>query len=156
MEPIPLVYGPITEKNLGQFKKINEATLEVGYSEKFYITILSQWQEFSYFAYISDLAIASLSARRETRNDEECIYMMTCSVLKPYRLLKVGSQLIKKLEDLAKSAGVKKIFLHVWTASEHAYNFYTALHFEKVEEIPDYYSDLNPQSAYVLEKTISD
>lgn len=155
MEPIALTYGPITDKNLGQFKKINEATLAVGYSEKFYAAILSQWQEFSYFAYISDLAIASLSARRETRKDEESLYIMTCSVLKPYRKLRIGSQLIEKLESLAKSAGIKTLFLNVWTASDYAIDFYTALNFQKVEEIPDYYLELNPQSAYVLAKTIS-
>ena len=155
MEPLTLVYGPINEKNLGQFRKINESTLAVSYSEKFYLAMTNQWQEFSFFAYLSDITIASISARRETRNDELGIYVMTCSVLKHYRHLKIGSQLMQQLMDKGRKAGINLIFLHVWTASEDALKFYLALDFEKSEEIPDYYQELTPQSAYVLTKRIS-
>ena len=154
MDPLSLTFGTISEKNLGQFRKINESTLEVGYSEKFYQAITSQWQEFTFFAYISDVTIASLSARRESRNEEVCVYIMTCSVLKPYRLLKVGRILIGQLQERVVKAGIKTIFLHVWTASQDALKFYTALGFEKDEEIPDYYQDLTPQSAYILKKSV--
>ena len=155
MDPLVLVYGPIHDKNLGQFRKINESTLAVAYSEKFYLAILSQWQEFSFFAYLSDITIASISARREVRNEEECIYVMTCSVLKAYRYLKIGSMLMQHLSEKAGKVGIKTVFLHVWTASTDALNFYLALGFEKSEEIQDYYQELTPQSAYVLTKKIS-
>jgi N-alpha-acetyltransferase 50 len=154
MEPLALTYGPITEKNLGQFRKINENSLAVGYSEKFYQAITTQWQEFTFFAYLSDLTIASLSARREMRKDELGVYIMTCSVLKPYRKLKIGSMMIQELMTRVKKAGISTIFLHVWTASEQAFEFYMALGFEKDEEIPDYYQELTPQSAYVLKKSL--
>jgi ribosomal protein S18 acetylase RimI-like enzyme len=154
MEPLTLTYGPITDKTLGQFKKINEATLAVNYSEKFYLAVIAQWKEFSFFAYASDLTIGSISSRREIRNDETCLYVMTCSVLKPYRHLKIGSQLVKQMETKAIEAGIKTIFLHVWTASVEAFQFYSALSFEKVEEIEDYYQELTPQSAYILSKTL--
>jgi ribosomal protein S18 acetylase RimI-like enzyme len=155
MEPLVLSFGPISEKNLGQFKKINESTLEVGYSEKFYLAITSQWQEFTFLGYLSDVAIGSISARREQRNEETCIYVMTCSVLKPYRLLKVGRILMEHLMEKVRSSGLKTLFLHVWTASVDAFKFYQALGFELEEEIPDYYQDLTPQSALVLKKTLT-
>lgn len=155
MEPLTLTYGPISEKNLKQFKKINEATLAVDYSEKFYAAITSQWQEFTFFSYITDLTIGSLSARREMRGEEQCIYIMTCSVLEPYRKLNVGKMMIDKLMEKARNAGIKTIFLHVWTASPNAYQFYTRLGFDKAEEIPDYYQELTPQSAYILTKAVN-
>ena len=155
MDPLVLTFGPVTEKNLGQFKKINEATLAVGYSEKFYQAITNQWQEFTFLGYLSDVSIGSISARRELRNEEWCVYVMTCSVLTPYRLLKVGRILMEHLMGMIREAGIKTIFLHVWSASEDAYKFYMALGFEKDEEIQDYYQDLTPQSAYVLKKVIS-
>lgn len=154
MDPLALTFGPISDKNLGQFRKINESTLEVGYSEKFYQAIIAQWQEFTFFAYVSDVAIGSISARREMRNEEMCVYVMTCSVLKPYRLLKVGRILMEQLQERITKAGIRTVFLHVWTASVDAYKFYSALGFEKVEEVSDYYQDLNPQSAYILKKTV--
>ena len=155
MDPLVLTFGPVSEKNLGQFRKINEATLAVGYSEKFYQAITNQWQEFTFFGYLSDVAIGSISARRELRNEELCVYVMTCSVLTPYRLLKVGRILMQQLMDKIREAGIRTIFLHVWTASLDAFKFYMALGFEKDEEILDYYQDLTPQSAYVLKKVIS-
>jgi Acetyltransferases len=155
MEPLALVYGPVNEKILGQFRKINEATLAVSYSEKFYSAILASWQEFSFFAYLNDITIGSISARRETRNEENCVYVMTCSVLKPYRHLKIGTQLMQELFERSKKAGISAIFLHVWTASTDALQFYLALDFEKSEEIPDYYLELTPQSAFVLTKRVS-
>ena len=152
MEPLALTYGPLSEKNLGQFRKINENTLAVSYSDKFYQAITTQWQEFTFFGYLSDVTIGSISARREIRNEEPCVYVMTCSVLKAYRHLKIGTMLMQHLIDKASKSGIVEIFLHVWTASEDALQFYTALDFVKSEEIPDYYQELTPQSAYVLTK----
>lgn len=156
MEPLVLTYGPVSEKTLTQFKKINENTLAVAYSEKFYQAVTSQWQEFTFFAYLTDITIGSISARRERRNDETCLYIMTCSVLKPYRHLKIGSMMMKHLMEKAAKSGVAAIFLHVWTASVEAYEFYMALDFTKESEIEDYYQELTPQSAYVLTKRLSD
>jgi ribosomal protein S18 acetylase RimI-like enzyme len=62
---------------------------------------------------------------------------------------------MEHLMDKIREAGIKTIFLHVWTASVDAFKFYMALGFEKDEEILDYYQDLTPQSAYVLKKVIS-
>ena len=62
---------------------------------------------------------------------------------------------MQELFERSKKAGISAIFLHVWTASTDALQFYLALDFEKSEEIPDYYLELTPQSAFVLTKRVS-
>lgn len=153
---LPVKFGAISEKTLEQFRKINESTLEVKYSENFYQSFLAKWTKYSWFAYVSDITVGALSAREEERNGEPGVYVMTCSVLKPYRRNKVATKLMNHLfEALQEEGAPKLVFMHVWTVSEDSLAFYRHLGFEVTETLEGYYKDIEPQTAYVLEKRVS-
>lgn len=155
MEESGLSFGKITEKNLGQFKKINLATLDVKYSDAFYHGIVTQWKEHVWFTYLTDIPVGSLTAREEVHNDELSVYVMTCSVLKPYRRSKIATKMMAHLEETVRhKGGISKLYLHVWTVSIEALDFYRALGFQVTGEIDNYYKDLDPQTAYILEKRL--
>ena len=151
-----LTFGPITDKNIGQFTKINQATLEVSYRDLFYNNVVSLWNKYSWFAYInSDVAVGALSAREEPRNDEKTIYIMTCSVLSPYRRQKIGTQLLNKLfEEVAKDPEIKAIYLNMWVINETGKKFYEKFGFTIVETMENYYSDIDPPKAYLMVKRL--
>ena len=151
-----VTFGPITEKNIGQFTKINQATLEVTYRDLFYSNVLNLWNKYSWFAYLnSDVAVGSLTAREEVRNDEKTIYIMTCSVLAPYRRLQIGTQLMNKLfEEVSKDSEIKAIYLNMWVVNEIGLKFYEKLGFRIVETMENYYSDIDPPKAYLMVKRL--
>jgi len=129
--------------------------LGVKYSDAFYHGIMTQWKEHVWFAYMTDIPVGSLTAREEEHNGELSVYVMTCSVLRPYRRLKIGSQMMRHLEEkVREKGGIAKIYLHVWTISQEALDFYKALGFQVTDEVADYYKDLDPQTAYLLEKRL--
>lgn len=147
-------FGAITENNIWQFREINQQCLAVKYSDNFYSTVTAVWNEFSWFYYASDLVVGAVSARREERNGELGVYIMTCSVLLAYRRRGLARKMMEKLLGSVKTAGISLVFLNVWVASEDAVQFYMSLGFEKVEILEDYYEDIEPKGAYILELRI--
>ena len=81
---------------------------------------------------------------------------MTCSVLKPYRRRGIAARMMQHLIGAIREEGqVSLLFLNVWTVSEDAIAFYKSLGFEEVETLQDYYKELEPASALVLEHRLS-
>jgi ribosomal protein S18 acetylase RimI-like enzyme len=78
--------------------------LPVVYSEDFYRRLTS-FTRYSKLAYIKDVLVGAISCKEDTLDDgSKAVYIMTITVLKPYRRYGIGSQLLEKaIEDCAKN-----------------------------------------------------
>lgn len=129
-------------------------TLPVVYSEDFYVRLTS-YQRYSKLAYLKDVLIGAISCKEELKDGEQVVYIMTITVLKPYRRFGIGSKLLKQaMEDCARSRKIKDMYLHVQSNNESAMEFYKSHGFDVVEKLVDYYTDLTPADCYVLRKRI--
>merc|ERR1712028_315134 len=93
---LKLDFGNLTEKNLGQLKKLNEATFPVTYKTQFYQDLFKSL-DYTKLGYYADIMISSICCRLETRaggGGGKSMYIMTLSVLKAYQRRSLGSQLI--------------------------------------------------------------
>ena len=74
-------------------------TLPVIYSEQFY-NYLTSMRRYSKLAYIKDVLVGAISCKEDVEKDGEHVcYIMTITVLKPYRRYGVGSKLLEKAID---------------------------------------------------------
>jgi len=87
------------------------------------------------------------------------LYIMTLSVLEPYRRLGIGSKMLQwALDWIASEEGkkhdIKEVYLHVQTSNQEALAFYKKFGFEVTLEKKDYYRQLDPPHAYFLTKKV--
>ena len=80
---------------------INYLTLPVIYSEKFYDLLISM-RRYSKLAYVKDVLVGAITCKEDINKEtgESVCYIMTITVLEPYRRYGVASQLLKQaVED---------------------------------------------------------
>ena len=148
-------FGELTPKNFEQLRVINYMTLPVIYSERFY-DYLTSMRRYSKLAYIKDVLVGAISCKEDIDDSGEHVcYIMTITVLKPYRRYGIGTQLLEKAqEECMRQRNVKRMRLHMQFGNDQALAFYKKAGFEIAETLEDYYTDLTPSGCYVLEKLI--
>jgi len=157
---LKLEIGNLTEKNVGQLKKLNIATFPVTYQEQFYADLLKAL-DYSRLGYYCDILVSSICCRLEDRPiGGKALYIMTLSVLKEYQRRSIASQLIewaieKAQSKESQSEDVQEIYLHVQTSNSGALSFYKQFGFEVTEEIKNYYKKIEPPDCYVLRKALN-
>ena len=107
-------FGDLTSKNFEQMRILNYLALPVIYSEHFYDQLKSM-ARYSKFAYIKDVLVGAISCKEDLLKDgkKEC-YIMTITVLQPYRRYGIASQLLKQaIEDCMVARDVSRMVLHV-------------------------------------------
>jgi N-alpha-acetyltransferase 50 len=110
---VDIKYGELTDKNVEQFRILNYLNLPVVYSEDFYIRLIN-YTRYSKLAYLKDVLVGAISCKEEQRDGVPVVYIMTITVLNPYRRYGIGSQLLEKaIEECAISRKIKKMYLHV-------------------------------------------
>lgn len=160
MKPLKLEFGDLTEKNVGQLKKLNSATFPVHYEDRFYQDLFKSL-EYSKLGYFADVLVGSICGRLEPLADGgKALYIMTLSVLKAYERRSLASQLVKWTIDKAEGKQgqtdeVQEIYLHVQTSNTGALDFYKKFGFEIKEEIKNYYKKIEPPDCYVLRRAIT-
>jgi len=149
-------FGEVTNKNFEQLRILNYVNLPVVYSENFYEHLISM-RRYSKLAYIKDVLVGAISCKEEIRDDgTHTCYIMTITVLKPYRRYGIGSQLLEKaIEECMAVRDVKIMTLNVQINNEQAIEFYKKAGFEIVKTLENYYTELDEPNAYVLEKAIN-
>ena len=70
---------------------------------------------YSKFCYLKDVLIGAISCKTDELEDgSKACYIMTISVLKPYRRYGIGSQLLEQaIKDCTEGKEVSKMMLHV-------------------------------------------
>lgn len=148
-------FGDLTPKNFEQLRILNYLTLPVIYSENFY-DMLKSMQRYSKFAYIKDVLVGAISCKEDIKADgsKEC-YIMTVTVLKPYRRYGIASALLKQaIEECMVERAVSRMVLHVQSNNAQALAFYQKHGFTVEEHLENYYTELLPSDCYFLSKTI--
>ena len=118
-------FGDLTAKNFEQLRILNYLTLPVIYSEHFYDSLKSLVR-YSKFAYVKDVLVGAISCKEDIKSDgtKEC-YIMTITVLKPYRRYGIATKLLQQaIEDCMVQREVSRMVLHVQSNNEQALNFY--------------------------------
>mmetsp|Transcript_16613 Transcript_16613/g.35776 ORF Transcript_16613/g.35776 Transcript_16613/m.35776 type:complete len:193 (-) Transcript_16613:80-658(-) len=157
---LKLDIGHLTEKNVGQLKKLNVATFPITYHEGFY-KLLWNHLEYSRLGFYAEILVAAICCRIEQRpQGGNALYIMTLSVLEPYQRRSLAQQLMKWAIEKAeseeqKSDNIEEMYLHVQTSNEAAINFYKGFGFEISETIEDYYLNITPASCYILRKPMN-
>ncbi|KAF8820113.1 acetyltransferase, GnaT family protein [Cardiosporidium cionae] len=142
--------GQLTKHNVVQIAKLNLATLPVKYSPRFYED-LSRHFTFSRLGYVDDVMVGAICCRVRHFEKENWLYIMTLSVLEPYRRYGVASHLLRYVVGLAaQQEDICGVFLNVWSANESAIKFYLEHSFVIGECIHDYYRDLSPTDCYIV------
>lgn len=152
---LKLDLGNLTEKNMGQLKKLNTATFPVKYKDQFYLDLVKYF-DYCRLGFYADVLVGSICCRLEDREDGgKALYIMTLSILEPYRKRNLASQLVQWILDRAQSKecqekDVREIYLHVQTSNKTALQFYKKFGFKVTEKICDYYHNIDPPDCYVL------
>ena len=85
------------------------------------------------------------------------VYLMTITVLKPYRRYGLASKMLKDaMEDYKNDPDIKSVFLDVQSNNECALKFYEKHGFEVVKERKDYYTNIEPADSFFLRKSLRD
>lgn len=154
LQTVDIKFGELTDKNVEQFRILNYLTLPVVYSEDFY-NRLTNYSRYSKLGYLKDVLVGAISCKEEQHEGGPQVYIMTITVLKPYRRYGIGSTLLNKaIEDCAKSKKIKSMYLHVQEGNDSAMEFYKKHGFEVQERLADYYTELNPPHCYILRKNL--
>mmetsp|Transcript_134410 Transcript_134410/g.287547 ORF Transcript_134410/g.287547 Transcript_134410/m.287547 type:complete len:196 (+) Transcript_134410:62-649(+) len=159
-KPLTLEFGNLTEKNVGQLKKLNAATFPVTYMDQFYQD-LQKSLSYCRLGFFAEVLVASICCRLEDREGGgKALYIMTLSVLQAYQRRTLASQLIQwAIKEAEGKKGqdddVREIYLHVQTSNAGALAFYNSFGFKVAEEIKNYYKNIEPPDCFVLRKALT-
>eukprot|EP00933_Yihiella_yeosuensis_P066616 TRINITY_DN7097_c3_g1_i1.p1 TRINITY_DN7097_c3_g1~~TRINITY_DN7097_c3_g1_i1.p1 ORF type:complete len:205 (+),score=37.91 TRINITY_DN7097_c3_g1_i1:74-616(+) len=157
---LKLDIGNLTEKNMGQLKKLNLATFPVLYKDQFYTDLLKSL-DYCRLGFYAEVLVGSICCRLEPlEGGGQALYIMTLSILKPYQRRGLASQLVQWILDKAQSkecqdADVREIYLHVQTSNEEALSFYKKFGFQITGKLDNYYTKLDPPDCYVLRRAFN-
>lgn len=143
------------ERIAERIRVIDRACLPVRYSDTYYDTYVKRGlHQYNQLAYFNDILVGSITCRIERNEDEGVarLYIMTICVLEPYRKLGIGSRLLQRILDNVRKETVNKfscVALHAQTGSS-VEAFYRKFNFGVVEEVRDYYNDLEVKDALLM------
>lgn len=151
----------LTPNNVGQVRMLNKSLFPVPYSEQVYQQILQEdVREVCKLGLYNEIPVGEVCCRIEDgADDAHCkVYIMMLGVLAPYRRLGIATALLNQvLEQAAPGTKmgertVESIYLHVQTCNQVARSFYEQHGFVVTDTVQNYYSKLEPASAWLLEK----
>uniref|UniRef100_A0A915EPF5 N-terminal methionine N(alpha)-acetyltransferase NatE n=1 Tax=Ditylenchus dipsaci TaxID=166011 RepID=A0A915EPF5_9BILA len=145
----------INRHTVNQLKMLNASILPVDYPEKFYEGVLTAG-EMAKLAYLNDLVVGGVCCKVDGANGRKCIYIMTLGTLAPYRRYGIGTFLLEHVFYLCrKDPSIKVVRLHVQINNPIALEFYQKFGFHVVGLEEKYYKDVEPDSAFRLEKVVN-
>lgn len=132
--------------------------LPARYTDKYYDTYVKQGlHSYNQLAFFHDILIGSITCRLEgTEGGGNRLYIMTITVLEPYRRMSIGSRLLQKVLDNIHAevrVAMECICLHVQVGSP-AKAFYEGMGFVVDGEVSNYYPDLEIKDALIMKLAV--
>ena len=160
---LKITYRELNHTNVQQLRILLGVTLPVVYHKNFYERLLD-YSRYSRLAYFKDILIGAITCKEDYERDENDkvtdsfgIYLMTITVLKPYRRYGVGSQMLRDtLKHFKEDTEHKCIFLDVQANNKSALEFYKKHDFDNVRLNKDYYTNIMPADSYYLRKILKE
>ncbi|EGF78648.1 hypothetical protein BATDEDRAFT_6608, partial [Batrachochytrium dendrobatidis JAM81] len=132
----------IDENTIADLRILNLSVLPVTYNDQFYKDVIQTHSvEMSCLAYLNGQAVGGITCRKEACSDSLFrVYIMTLSVLAPYRRLKIGSMLLDTImNNIKHDCTLDHLCLHVQTTNEQALGFYGRNGFHIHSRLDGYY-----------------
>ncbi|KAI9596040.1 acyl-CoA N-acyltransferase [Syncephalis fuscata] len=153
--PDRLALVDLTINNVGQLRCLNRVLFPIQYPDSFYEAAPdNDWYKLGFF---NDVCVAAVCCRKEphpTKPKMHRVYLMTLGVLAPYRRLGMGAKMLEyALEQCQQDSSVSEIYLHVQEGNDDALNFYKKRQFTITESVTGYYTQIQPDTAYILTKS---
>ena len=148
----------VNNANKEVMRRLVDACFPVTYSDDFYLKVIHMYADLSRFLTVKDVIVGGVVCRIETNETtkEPYAHLLVLLVLDKYRRFGLAKKMLDfVLEQLQKSE--KKpafLSLHVQKANKGAVDFYLAQSFAVVEEIEDYYTNLEESTAYLMKKEL--
>lgn len=139
------------ESTASVLKDLHRCILPVLYSETFFKSIVADTDKLAFFIKLNTEFIGILTASVE----EYKAYLMTFGLLREHRNKKIGTAALKMFEEcVCKDLNIAIVSLHVQSTNLCARAFYERNGYELLMFIPDYYSNIEPNDAYYMEKHV--
>ncbi|KAK5664922.1 hypothetical protein QVD99_008460 [Batrachochytrium dendrobatidis] len=151
-----MIFRSIDENTIADLRILNLSVLPVTYNDQFYKDVIQTHSvEMSCLAYLNGQAVGGITCRKEACSDSLFrVYIMTLSVLAPYRRLKIGSMLLDTImNNIKHDCTLDHLCLHVQTTNEQALGFYGRNGFHIHSRLDGYYGrnkGVEPPHAYFL------
>ncbi len=146
----------INANNREQLKRLVEVCFPLTYKDEFYLKVVNLYQDFSRFIVVKDITVGGVVCRIEIDEEtkEPFLHLLILLVLKKYRRLKLASKMLQFVYEQIEKLHPKipLIDLHVQKINEAAVGFYKNEGFEVVEEITNYYTDIENGDALHMRK----
>ena len=163
-----------------RIRLLDKQCFPVKYSDRYYDALLSpngrKLHDLSYTAFFNGVLVGSITCRLEPlennpgevtigvpittegawlSGEKYRVYIMTIGVLEAYRGMGIASKMLNSMVEAAsKDHAIDHIALHNQVGSS-ALDFYQKVgKFEVVKECPDYYTDVEPKEALLLQRNI--
>jgi ribosomal protein S18 acetylase RimI-like enzyme len=160
MKPLDVEIGKVTDQNVMQLKTINNSTLPLQYTDRFYRELIGKYSaDYMRFAVWNGFAVAAICARIEPHEKEGLckLYIMTMNVLAPYRRRGIAAALLDHImEEAKKDETIAEVYLHVQTSNKAAKGLYESQGFEEMGIVQDYYRRIEPPHAYIFRKVLKE
>lgn len=109
-------------------------------------------------ALFNDVPVGMVCCRLDGDGPDTHVYIMMLGVLPAYRRLGIAQRLLTHITETAAPGKsfdgheITSIYLHVQTGNDVARALYERFGFVLSGEVPNYYRDTQPSSAWVLQK----
>ena len=145
---------PCTANNKEIMKLLVHNCFPLTYKEEFYEKIVRSYKDLTRFITMNDIIVGGIVARVEIDEEthEPSVHILVLLVLEKYRRCGLASVLMKWILDEIRRQRMKAKYvqLHVQKANEAAVKFYIKNGFRVVEELKDYYTNVENSDALFM------
>lgn len=142
-------FSVIRKENEGCLRQINRSLFLVFYDDEYYNALLSSPLNHSFLIHDDERQIGIVSFRVQGSD----AYLYTFGLLPELRGRGLGNIIFAHLElYIRRRFNISALSLHVHSSNEKAKSFYLKNGFSISSIIPDYYTGINPSSAYFMLK----
>ena len=152
--PIRHSLVPCTPNNKEVMRILVNHCFPITYKEEFYDRVARMYAEHTRFITLNDIIVGGVSCRVETEDETATpfLHVLILLVLEKYRRLGLAGIMLDWVLSAARKSEPKLAYvsLHVQKINQAAVNFYLKKGFQIMEEVPDYYTEIEGPDALFM------